>query len=87
LPIKEDYIKHIQRNFDLSAIQNNTMIAYDAMYGAGQEVMKELFPTLKAFHCEWNPGFNNTPPEPITKKSERNKSIFRIKSRTIYSHC
>ena len=67
LPIKEDYIKHIQRNFDLSAIQNNTMIAYDAMYGAGQEVMKELFPTLKAFHCEWNPGFNNTPPEPITK--------------------
>lgn len=65
--LESDYLDHVKANFDVFALSQNSHLAYDAMYGAGQNVMKALFPQMKAFHCEWNPGFNNTPPEPISK--------------------
>jgi phosphomannomutase len=62
------YIKHVEANFDLNAIRNSTMkFAYDAMYGAGQNVMKKLFPHLSFLHCDYNPGFEGQAPEPIHK--------------------
>ena len=67
VPLHENYLAHIRNRFNLDEINKNTQLAYDAMYGAGQDVMKQLFPNLKAFHCEWNPGFMDTPPEPIPK--------------------
>jgi phosphomannomutase len=65
--LESEYFHHISSSFDLAEIRSKLKIAYDAMFGAGQNVMKLLFPDLKAFHCEYNPGFNNTPPEPILK--------------------
>ncbi|MBK7880455.1 MAG: phosphoglucomutase/phosphomannomutase family protein [Saprospiraceae bacterium] len=67
IPLQNSYVTHIRNRFDLDEIHKKTAVAYDAMYGAGQEVMKELFPNLRAFHCEWNPGFMDIPPEPIPK--------------------
>ncbi|MEP7196019.1 MAG: phosphoglucomutase/phosphomannomutase family protein [Saprospiraceae bacterium] len=67
VPLETNYISQVRNNFDLNKIIKNTRIAYDAMYGAGQNTMKILFPELVAFHCENNPGFNDTPPEPIAK--------------------
>ncbi|HEX5625840.1 MAG TPA: phosphoglucomutase/phosphomannomutase family protein [Saprospiraceae bacterium] len=64
--LEGDYLSHIRASFDMDRI-SRMPLAYDAMYGAGQRVMKNLFPELKAFHCEYNPGFNGTPPEPIAK--------------------
>jgi phosphomannomutase len=62
------YIEHIKKNFDLNAIkQSKIKIAYDAMYGAGQNVMKKLFPEALLLHCEYNPSFMGQAPEPIHK--------------------
>jgi len=38
------YIAHVENNFDLEAIRTCGLNwAYDAMYGAGQNVMRHLF--------------------------------------------
>lgn len=62
------YIDHVEENFDLDAIKNSGIgIAYDAMYGAGQDGMKRLFPDAHLLHCEKNPSFMGQAPEPIEK--------------------
>src|SRR5207249_1638548 len=41
------YLKHVEENFDLAAIKNSGLkLAYDSMYGAGQRIMKRLFPDI-----------------------------------------
>lgn len=60
------YVNHVEANFDMNAIRNSDMcFAYDAMYGSGQDVMRRLMPDIDFLHCEHNPSFNGTPPEPI----------------------
>lgn len=60
------YVEHVEANFDMDAIRNSDMcFAYDAMYGSGQDVMRRLLPDIDFLHCEHNPGFNGTAPEPI----------------------
>lgn len=67
-PMEDNYIKHVEENFDLNAIRNSGLnFAYDAMYGAGQGVMKRLFPDIHKLHCDNNPGFHGQAPEPIHK--------------------
>lgn len=62
------YIDEVKNNFDLAAIKNSGMkFGYDAMYGAGQNVMKALFPDAFLLHCEYNPSFYGQAPEPIHK--------------------
>jgi len=62
------YIKHVQDNFDLDTIYNSGIkFAYDAMYGAGMNVMKKLFPDATLLHCKHNPSFHGQAPEPIAK--------------------
>ncbi len=62
------YVKHVEKNFDMDAIRNTKMnFAYDAMYGAGQNVMRRLLPDLTFLHCDYNPGFEGQAPEPIHK--------------------
>jgi phosphomannomutase len=60
------YINHVKANFDLAAIHKaNIPMAFDAMYGAGQNVMRALFPEAYLLHCEYNPSFMGQAPEPI----------------------
>ncbi|MCC6815851.1 MAG: phosphoglucomutase/phosphomannomutase family protein [Saprospiraceae bacterium] len=66
-PLEDEYVEHVQLNFNLELIGQKNRIAYDAMYGAGQNVMRRIFSEIKLFHCEYNPGFNHTAPEPISK--------------------
>jgi phosphomannomutase len=62
------YLKHVEANFDLDAIKNSGLnFAYDAMYGAGQAVMKRILPDCTFLHCEHNPTFYGQAPEPIAK--------------------
>jgi phosphomannomutase len=62
------YCDHCKANFDLDAIrQSGLNLAYDAMYGAGQNVIKRLFPEVETLHCEYNPSFMGQAPEPIHK--------------------
>lgn len=65
------YCKQVGKNFDLKMIKKSKMnLAYDAMYGAGQNVMKRLMPETIKLHCENNPSFNGIAPEPIGKNLE-----------------
>ncbi len=62
------YVDHVEKNFDMNAIRNSKMnFAYDAMYGAGQNVMRRLLPDITFMHCDYNPGFEGQAPEPIHK--------------------
>lgn len=62
------YVNEVESKFDLQTIKNSKMeFAYDAMYGAGQNAMRRLFPDLTFLHCEENPGFDGQAPEPIHK--------------------
>lgn len=62
------YVNHVEKNFDMNAIRNTKMnFAYDAMYGAGQNVMRRLLPDITFLHCDYNPGFEGQAPEPIHK--------------------
>ncbi len=66
--LENTYCKQIEDNFDLKAIKNSGFqFAFDAMYGAGQNVMRRLFPEITLLHCEENPMFDNIPPEPLHK--------------------
>jgi phosphomannomutase len=37
------------------------------MYGAGQNVLKRIFPDMHFLHCDYNPSFMGQAPEPIAK--------------------
>lgn len=66
--LEELYIERVKAAFDLDAIKNSGQrFAYDAMFGAGQRVMRRLFPEIDLLHCDENPGFQGTAPEPILK--------------------
>lgn len=78
ISLEEEYILHVKNNFKLDKINNSVKVAYDAMYGAGQNAMRRLFQDIKLFHCEHNPGFNNTPPEPLLKNLPEISNFLKI---------
>lgn len=63
------YYNHVAEHFDLEAINENSelIVAYDAMYGAGQSVFPRIMPHAEVLHCEYNPSFYGQAPEPIAK--------------------
>ncbi len=66
--LEQMYLDHVANKFDLELIRNaNISIACDAMYGAGQNAMKKLFPKAHLLHCEFNPSFLGQAPEPIER--------------------
>ena len=68
IDLEEMYCNHVKSNFDLDLINNSQLkFAYDAMYGAGMNVVKKLLPKTRLLHCDDNPGFKGTAPEPIYK--------------------
>lgn len=72
------YCDHIEANFDLKAIKNSGLtMAYDAMYGAGQNVIKRLFPETVKLHCEDNPSYCGQTPEPIHKNLKEFSELIK----------
>ena len=83
--LEDLYMDHIKQNFDLETIyKSNIKLAYDAMYGAGQNVIRRLFPNAHLIHCEYNPSFHGQAPEPIHKNLQelseflKNDSSFNV---------
>ncbi len=67
-PLEDQYVSHVEKSFDLAAIRKSGMkLAYDAMYGAGQNVIKRILPEATLLHCDYNPSFMGQAPEPIHK--------------------
>lgn len=66
--LEKDYLDAIRENFDLEAINNSGLrLAFDAMYGSGQRVIRQVLNNVTEFHCEHNPSFMGQAPEPIEK--------------------
>ncbi len=66
IDLENMYLDHVEANFDLDAIRDSKIqLAYDAMYGAGQNAVMKLFPKAHFLHCEFNPSFLGQAPEPI----------------------
>lgn len=64
--LEKIYLDHVTANFDLAAIRSyGSKIAYDAMYGAGQNAMRIILPDAVFLHADDNPGFKGQAPEPI----------------------
>lgn len=62
------YCLHVQKSFDIEAIEKAGLkIAYNAMYGSGQNALKRILPNAIFYHCEHNPTFGGIAPEPIMK--------------------
>ena len=62
------YVDHVKSHFDLDAIENsNIVLAYDAMYGSSQRVIRRILPHAKLLHADENPGFKGQAPEPLHK--------------------
>ena len=74
------YCEHVEKNFDLAAIRESGLkIAYDAMFGAGQNVIRKLLPDAELIHCENNPSFNGQAPEPIHKNLKELSATIKNK--------
>ncbi len=72
------YVKHVEANFDLEAIRNSGLkFVYDAMYGAGQNVMRRILPNTELLHCEANPSFYGQAPEPIAKNLKELEAFIK----------
>ncbi|MBK7763194.1 MAG: phosphoglucomutase/phosphomannomutase family protein [Bacteroidetes bacterium] len=66
--LDSEYEAYIRTKFDIEAMnQSPFKMAYDAMYGAGQDVVRNLFPKAVLLHCEINPSFKGIAPEPLHK--------------------
>ncbi len=79
VPLEDDYCAHVERSFDLDAIRNSSLeLAYDAMYGAGQNVIRRLLPETTMLHCEYNPSFDGQAPEPIARNLKEFSEMIRI---------
>lgn len=68
IDLEKMYIDYLYTKFNFEKLNNAPYkLAYDAMYGAGQNVVRKTLPAAVLLHCEYNPSFNDTPPEPIHK--------------------
>lgn len=73
------YYDHVANYFDLEAMNENSelVVAYDAMYGAGQSVFPRIMPHADFLHCEYNPSFYGQAPEPIAKNLKELENYLR----------
>jgi len=66
--LEQLYFDHVEANFDLDLIKSSGLVlAYDGMYGAGQDIVRRLFPEAHLLHCDYNPSFMGQAPEPIAR--------------------
>jgi phosphomannomutase len=66
--LEDMYIDYLKEKFDFETLSKSPFkMAYDAMYGAGQNVIRRLLPGAVLIHCDDNPGFRGQAPEPLDK--------------------
>jgi phosphomannomutase len=65
---EELYLNHCKSSFDMIALDGiSENLIYDAMFGAGKNIVKRLLPKSTILHGDDNPGFLGRAPEPILK--------------------
>jgi len=75
--LEDMYVDYLKGKFDFEALAKSPFkLAYDAMFGAGQNVVRRLLPNAVLLHCDDNPGFHGQAPEPLDKNlQELSKTI------------
>lgn len=72
------YVDLVKKSFDLAAINNsNVIVAYDAMYGAGQNVIPQVLKSPILLHCDYNPSFKGQAPEPLDRNLQELASLIK----------
>ncbi|NQY68797.1 MAG: phosphoglucomutase/phosphomannomutase family protein [Flavobacteriales bacterium] len=72
------YCDHVKNSFDLEAIKNSGInIAFDAMYGSGQNVLERVLPGHILLHCEHDDTFKGQAPEPIDKNLQELSQLVK----------
>ncbi|BDS14950.1 phosphohexomutase domain-containing protein [Aureispira anguillae] len=80
--LEDIYMAEVESKFDLKTIRESGVIcAYDAMYGAGQNVVRRILPSAVPLHCEMNPSFNGQAPEPIHKNLTELSNLIKNNDR------
>ncbi|RYZ44463.1 MAG: phosphoglucomutase/phosphomannomutase family protein, partial [Sphingobacteriales bacterium] len=55
--LEDMYVSYLQTKFNFDELNKSPFkMAYDAMFGAGQNVVRRLLPGAVLLHCENNPG-------------------------------
>jgi len=75
--LEQMYMDHVLAYFDMDSIKSGVELAFDAMYGAGQNVIKRLFPKVHCLHCVYNPSFNGQAPEPIHRNLKELSALVK----------
>jgi phosphomannomutase len=77
--MEELYYKRVEASFDMDTLRSGSLeLAYDAMYGAGQDIVRRLLPDATFLHCEYNPGFDGQAPEPIHKNLQEFSQLIEM---------
>jgi phosphomannomutase len=64
--MKQRYLKDLATKIDIPRIKAaGIRILYDAMYGAGQDALRDLLPDVTMMHETFNPSFEGVNPEPL----------------------
>jgi phosphomannomutase len=80
IDLESRYVEHLEKSFDIAAIKKSGLnLAYDAMYGAGQNVLKRVLPETQFLHCDYNPSFRGQAPEPIAKNLKELEQLLEHK--------
>jgi len=78
--IEKIYTDHLKNSFNIKLLKKSAFnFGFDAMYGAGQDVMREIMPDLTFFRCDYNPSFKGIAPEPLEKNMKETQEIIRKK--------
>jgi len=71
-------VGYLDKKFDFAALSKSPFkLAYDAMYGAGQNVVRRVLPNAVLLHCEDNPGFKGQAPEPLDRNLKELATTIR----------
>ena len=76
--LEDLYYNYIRDHYDLKKINKSGLkIAFDAMYGSGQRVIKRILRKARFFHCSVDPQFGDIPPEPLERNLHEMSEYIR----------
>ncbi len=72
------YIDNVKENFNLESIEKSRFtFAFDSMYGAGQQVFKQLLPGVHLVNCQQDYSFGGISPEPSATNLKKLEALIR----------
>ncbi|MCF8379523.1 MAG: hypothetical protein K9H49_08105 [Bacteroidales bacterium] len=77
--LDELYINHLRSNFNVELLKKSaSQIAFDPMYGSGQNILPAFIPGINVIHKKQDFFFGKTSPEPLEKNlTEFSKYIIK----------